>query len=387
MPFNLCLAEREALGLRRRLPAIDKVTGRQLFSAGKCYLNFAGNDYLGFSQAPELIKAADAAAREFGVGAVASPLVVGHQAIHRQLESELADWLGLDAVLLFSSGFSANQALIKALLTKEHLLWQDRLNHASLQEAGMLSPARMRRFAHNDMGALAKQLKPKAGLIVSEGVFSMDGDQGDWRGLSALADQTGNWLMIDDAHGLGVLGKQGRGTLSEQDVAPDKVHIHMGTFGKALGVSGAFIGGSQALVDYLHNHARSYVYSTHLPPPQAAAILAAVRLAQTADEPREQLQARIQQFRDGAANLPLQLLPSNTAIQPLLLGKELVGDEQATLNLSNRLREQGFWVGAIRPPTVPKGSSRLRITLSAAHSQADIAALLAALQESVKGEI
>ncbi|MGB5854202.1 MAG: aminotransferase class I/II-fold pyridoxal phosphate-dependent enzyme, partial [Oceanisphaera sp.] len=140
MPFNLCLAEREAVGLRRRLPAIDRVTGRQLFSAGKCYLNFAGNDYLGLSQAPELINAAAAAAREFGVGAVASPLVVGHQSIHRQLESELADWLGLEAVLLFSSGFSANQALIKALLTKEHLLWQDKLNHASLQEAGMLSP-------------------------------------------------------------------------------------------------------------------------------------------------------------------------------------------------------------------------------------------------------
>lgn len=386
MPFNLCLAEREALGLRRRLPAIDKVSGRQLVSQGKTFLNFAGNDYLGFSQAPELIKAANTAAREFGVGAVASPLVVGHQAIHRQLESELAEWLGLDAVLLFSSGFSANQAVIKALLTKDHLLWQDRLNHASLQEAGMLSPARMRRFAHNDMAQLAKQLKPKAGLIVSEGVFSMDGDQGDWRGLSALAKQTSNWLMIDDAHGLGVLGKQGRGTLSEQGVAVDKVHIHMGTFGKALGVSGAFIGGSQVLIDYLHNHARSYVYSTHLPPPQAAAILAAVRLAQTADEQREQLQARIEQFRAGAVNLPLQLLPSNTAIQPLLLGKELVGDEQAILNLSNRLREQGFWVGAIRPSTVPKGSSRLRITLSAAHSQADITALLQALQKAVSGK-
>ncbi|MGO4999148.1 8-amino-7-oxononanoate synthase [Oceanisphaera sp. W20_SRM_FM3] len=386
MPFNLCLAEREAAGLRRRLPAIDKVIGRQLVSQGKTFLNFAGNDYLGLSQAPELITAADAAAREFGVGAVASPLVVGHQAIHRQLESELAEWLGLEAVMLFSSGFSANQALIKTLLSKEHIIWQDRLNHASLQEAGALSPAKMQRFGHNDLAALAARLKDKAGLIVSEGVFSMDGDQGDWQGLSTLAAQTRNWLMIDDAHGLGVLGKQGRGTLSEQGVAATQVHIHMGTFGKALGVSGAFIGGSQALIDYLHNHARSYVYSTHLPPPQVAAILAAVRLVQGADDKREQLQARIQQFRAGAANLPLQLLPSNTAIQPLLLGKELVsggamGDEQMTLQLAARLREQGFWVGAIRPPTVPKGSSRLRITLSAAHSQADIAALLTALEK------
>lgn len=379
MPFNLSLAEREVLGLRRRLPAIDKVSGRQLVSQGKTFLNFAGNDYLGLSQASELIKASEQAAREFGVGASASPLVVGHQAIHRQLEAELSDWLGLEAVLLFSSGFSANQALIKTLLGKEHIVWQDRLNHASLIEAGVLSPAKMQRFAHNDMRALAAKLKSKSGLIISEGVFSMDGDQGDWQGLSALAEQSENWLMIDDAHGLGVLGKHGRGTLSEQGVVANKIQIHMGTFGKALGVSGAFIGGSQALIDYLHNHARSYVYSTHLAPPQAAAILAALRLVQTADDKREQLQARIRQFREGAKNLPFSLMPSYTAIQPLI-----VGDEQGTLRLSAHLRELGFWVGAIRPPTVPKGTARLRITLSAAHTKADIAALLAALQESVR---
>ncbi|MGO1793480.1 MAG: 8-amino-7-oxononanoate synthase [Oceanisphaera sp.] len=374
MPFNLSLAEREAAGLRRRLPAVDNVNGRQLVSQGKAYLNFAGNDYLGLSQAPELIKATAHAAHEFGVGAVASPLVVGHHAIHRELEAELADWLGLEAVMLFSSGFSANQALIKALLTKEHTLWQDRLNHASLQEAGLLSPARMQRFAHNDMAQLAAKLKPQSGLIVSEGVFSMDGDQGDWQGLSQLAAHSQNWLMIDDAHGLGVLGKQGRGTLSEQGIAADSVQVHMGTFGKALGVSGAFIGGSRALIDYLHNHARSYVYSTHLPPPQAAAILAAVRVVQTANQPREQLQARIAQFTAGAAQLPLTLMPSTTAIQPLL-----VGEEQACMQIANQLRERGFWVGAIRPPTVPKGSARLRITLSAAHSKEDLNALLSAL--------
>ncbi|WP_417614946.1 8-amino-7-oxononanoate synthase [Oceanisphaera sp.] len=379
MPFNLSLAERDAAGLKRSLPVIDRVSGRQLFSHGKTYLNFAGNDYLGLSQAPELITASDAAAREFGVGAVASPLVVGHQAVHRQLEAELTDWLGLEAVMLFSSGFSANQAVIKALLGKEHSLWQDRLNHASLQEAGLLSPARMQRFAHNDMAVLAGKLKPHSGLIVSEGVFSMDGDQGDWHGLTRLAGQSGNWLMIDDAHGLGVLGTQGCGTLSEQGIASHKVQITMGTFGKALGVSGAFIGGSRALIDYLHNHARSYVYSTHLPPPQAAAILAAVRLVQQADDQREQLQQRIAQFRHGTAQLPFSLLPSNTAIQPLL-----VGDEQATLQLAAQLREQGCWVGAIRPPTVPKGSARLRITLSAAHTAADITALLTALEKAIK---
>lgn len=381
MPFNLSLADREAAGLKRSLPAIDSVSGRQLFSQGKAYLNFAGNDYLGLSQAPELITAADAAAREFGVGAVASPLVIGHQAVHRQLEAELAEWLGLEAVMLFSSGFSANQALIKTLLSKEHTLWQDRLNHASLQEAGLLSPARMLRFAHNDMAALAARLKPKSGLIISEGVFSMDGDQGDWQGLSELAEQSGNWLMIDDAHGLGVLGQQGRGTLSEQGIAPEKVQVYMGTFGKALGVNGAFIGGSRALIEYLHNHARSYVYSTHLPPPQAAAILAAVRLAQAADDRREQLQERIAQFRQGAALLPFGLMSSRTAIQPLV-----IGDESRTLQLAARLRGLGCWVGAIRPPTVPKGSARLRITLSAAHSQADISSLLTALGKAGEGK-
>lgn len=374
MPFNLSLAKREAAGLRRRLPVIERVSGRHLSAEGKIYLNFAGNDYLGLSQSSELRAAANAAAHVFGVGAVASPLVVGHQAIHRQLEDELADWLAIESVLLFSSGFAANQALILSLLNKEHTVWQDKLNHASLQEAALLSPARLRRFAHNNMAHLAKLLAPQSGLIISEGVFSMDGDQGHWSQLVELAQATHNWLMIDDAHGLGVLGKQGRGTLSAQGISPSRVQITMGTFGKALGVGGAFIGGSRALIDYLHNHARGYVYSTHLPPPQAAAVLAAVRLARLADDKREQLQANITQFRQGAHNLPFSLLPSATAIQPLV-----VGDAELTLQLASHLRELGFWVGAIRPPTVPKDSARLRITLSAAHTHADINALLAAL--------
>lgn len=374
MPFNLSLAKREAAGLRRRLPVIERVSGRHLSAEGKTYLNFAGNDYLGLSQSSELRTAADAAAQAFGVGAVASPLVVGHQAIHRQLEDELADWLAIESVLLFSSGFAANQALILSLLNKEHTVWQDKLNHASLQEAALLSPARLRRFAHNNMAHLTKLLAPQSGLIISEGVFSMDGDQGHWSQLVELAQATHNWLMIDDAHGLGVLGKQGRGTLSAQGISPSRVQITMGTFGKALGVGGAFIGGSRALIDYLHNHARGYVYSTHLPPPQAAAVLAAVRLVRQADDKREQLQTNIAQFRAGAANLPYLLLPSTTAIQPLI-----IGDAELTVQLASRLRERGYWVGAIRPPTVPIGAARLRITLSAAHTKADISALLAAL--------
>ncbi|MDP5291357.1 8-amino-7-oxononanoate synthase [Oceanimonas sp. CHS3-5] len=378
MPFNLSLAEREAAGLKRTLPAIDRVDGRSLYSDGKQFVNFAGNDYLGLSRAPELREAAERAARDYGVGAVASPLVVGHQAIHRELESELCDWLGLESVMLFSSGFSANQAVIKALLSKEHTLWQDRLNHASLQEAGLLSPARMVRFAHNDMTALEKKLKPSAGLIVSEGVFSMDGDMAPWAELTRLANGSGNWLMIDDAHGLGVLGEEGRGTLAEQGLEASSVNIFMGTFGKALGVSGAFVGGSRELVEYLHNFGRSYIYSTHLPPPQAAAVLAAVRLVRKADDRRAHLRALVAQFRNGVAELPLQLLPSATAIQPLV-----AGEEAATLTLAAALKQQGLWTGAIRPPTVPKGSARLRITLSAAHTQADVQRLTDALHSAL----
>ncbi|WP_107852479.1 8-amino-7-oxononanoate synthase [Oceanimonas marisflavi] len=378
MPFNLSLAERDAAGLKRSLPVIERVDGRCLYAGGKHYLNFAGNDYLGLSRAPELLAASEQAARDYGVGAVASPLVVGHQAIHRELEAELCDWLGLGAVMLFSSGFSANQAVIKALLGKEHTLWQDRLNHASLQEAGLLSPARMVRFAHNDMNALAAKLKPAAGLIVSEGVFSMDGDTAPWPGLVRLARQSGNWLMIDDAHGLGVLGEEGRGTLAEQGLAASDVNVFMGTFGKALGVSGAFVGGSRELVEYLHNFGRSYIYSTHLPPPQAAAVLAAVRLVRKADDKRAHLRELVAQFRDGVSGLPLTLLPSATAIQPLV-----VGEEAATLRLAAALKQQGLWTGAIRPPTVPKGSARLRITLSAAHTQADVQRLIDALHSAL----
>ncbi len=378
MPFNLSLAEREAAGLKRSLPAIERVDGRCLYAGGRQYLNFAGNDYLGLSRAPELLAASEQAAHQYGVGAVASPLVVGHQAIHRELEQALCNWLGLEAVMLFSSGFSANQAVIKALPGKEHTLWQDKLNHASLQEAGLLSPARMVRFAHNDMSALERKLTPNAGLIISEGVFSMDGDTAPWPGLVSLARQSGNWLMIDDAHGLGVLGAKGKGTLAEQGLEASDVNIFMGTFGKALGVSGAFVGGSRALIDYLHNLGRSYIYSTHLPPPQTAAVLAAVRLVQQADDKRDHLQTLIRQFREGVSGLPFTLLPSSTAIQPLI-----VGEEHKTLELAAALKQQGLWTGAIRPPTVPKGSARLRITLSAAHTKADVQQLINALHAAL----
>lgn len=375
-PFGLgkALAGREQAALLRRRTATDGSTGASLVVDGRDYLNFCANDYLGLADHPAIKAAFKEGIDSYGAGSGASPLVTGYSRAHQQLEETLADWLGVEAVLLFNCGFSANQAVLKALLGKEHLLWQDRLNHASLQEMGSQLPCKMKRFGHNDMTALARQLEPNRGLVVSEGVFSMDGDQGPWPELARLAAQSGNWLMIDDAHGLGVLGPEGRGTLAAQGVAPASVHIQMGTFGKALGVAGAFVGGSRELVDYLVNFARHYVYSTHMPAAQACAVSKSIALVRAADESRAHLARLITRFRQGTAALGWQLGASDTPIQPLL-----VGESSAALQLAARLRDRGVWVSAIRPPTVPVGTARLRITLSAAHSEQDVDHLLEAL--------
>lgn len=375
-PFALgeALAEREQAALLRRRIATDGPTGARLVVDGRDYLNFSANDYLGLADHSAIKAAFKEGIERHGAGAGASPLVTGYSRAHQQLEETLADWIGVEAVLLFNCGFSANQAVLKALLGKEHLLWQDRLNHASLQEMGSQLPCKMKRFAHNDMAALERQLEPNRGLIVSEGVFSMDGDQGPWRELATLAAQSGNWLMIDDAHGLGVLGPQGRGTLAAQGVHPASVHIQMGTFGKALGVAGAFVGGSRELVEYLVNFARHYVYSTHMPAAQACAVSKSIGLVRAADDARAHLGQLIARFRQGAETLGWQLGASATPIQPLL-----VGESAAALQLAQRLRDSGVWVSAIRPPTVPVGTARLRITLSAAHREEDVDSLLYAL--------
>lgn len=372
-PFELsaALSGREQAGLLRSRIATDGASGGRLKVGGGDYLNFSANDYLGLADHPAIKSAFQEGIDRYGAGAGASPLVTGYSRAHQQLEETLAEWLGLEEVLLFNCGFSANQAVLKALLGKEHLLWQDKLNHASLQEMGSQLPCKMKRFGHNDMAALERQLEPNRGLIVSEGVFSMDGDQGPWRELSQLAARSGNWLMIDDAHGLGVLGPQGRGTLAAQGVNPAGVHIQMGTFGKALGVAGAFVGGSRELVAYLVNFARHYVYSTHMPAAQACAVSQSIALVRAADESRAQLGELITRFRQGAQALGWRLGDSNTPIQPLL-----VGESCAALQLAERLRECGVWTGAIRPPTVPVGTARLRITLSAAHREEDVDRLL-----------
>ena len=380
MPFDLQteLNERAQQGLLRQRQTLQSGQGRYITLHDQHYLNFSSNDYLGLAAKPFLIEAWQEGLDRWGAGSGASPLVTGYTEAHAQLEQTLAEWLQVESVLLFSTGFGANQAVIKALLQKEHIQYQDRLNHASLQEAGAQSSAKMLRFRHNDMAHLASLLQPRSGLIMSEGVFSMDGDQAPCQQLAELAANSGNWLMIDDAHGIGVLGEQGCGTLSQQGVAPDSVRIRMATFGKALGVAGAFVGGSRQLTDYLVNFARDYVYSTHMPPAQAHAISAAVAWVKQADDERAHLQALIQQFKAGIADLGLVAGESSTAIQPLI-----IGDADKAVAVANKLRERGLWITAIRPPTVPKGSARLRITLTAAHQPSDVSLLLNELKECV----
>jgi len=377
MPFDLtsALAAREAEGLRRQRQVLESGQGRHIRVQGREYLNFSGNDYLGLAARPELVAAWQQGLARWGAGSGASPLVTGYSRAHAELEETLAEWLGVEAVLLFSTGFAANQAVLKSLLGERHLQWQDRLNHASLQEAGAQSPARLRRFRHNDMAQLASQLEPERGLIISEGVFSMDGDQAPCQELVRLARESRNWLMLDDAHGLGVLGREGRGTLDSQGLANADVQILMATFGKALGCAGAMVAGSRTLIDYLLNFARDYVYSTHFPPAQAEALLAAIRWVRQADDERGHLQALIRRFRQGATELGLLLGESSTAIQPLL-----IGESREALRVAEQLRARGLWVTAIRPPTVPAGTARLRLTLTAAHVEQDIDGLLDCLE-------
>ena len=384
-PFALGdeLRVRQEQGLLRQRRVMQSGQGPRVQIDGRSYLNFSSNDYLGAAARPEIVRSWQQGLDIWGAGSGASPLVTGYTQAHQALEMALAEWLGVEAVVLFSTGFAANQAVLKALLKPSHQQWHDRLNHASLQEAGAMLPAKMHRFRHNDLAHLATQLQPQAGLIISEGVFSMDGDEAPCAELLALAEQSGNWLMLDDAHGFGVHGDGGRGTLAAQGVSHARVPILVGTFGKAFGTAGAFVAGSQELVAYLTNYARDYVYSTHMPAAQAVATLTALRWVLQADAERAHLQQLIRQFRQGASELGLTLLPSQTAIQPLM-----IGDSGQVMQVAQRLQAQGCWVSAIRPPTVPLGMARLRLTLTAAHSAADIEQLLRALalcQETLHG--
>lgn len=342
------------------------------------FVNFSSNDYLGLASDPEVIQASNEAATQFGVGSGGSSLVTGHSSLHEYLQSLVCDVTGMKRCMLFSSGFSANSGVISTLLNTNDLLLQDKLNHASLMDAGMQSSAVMKRFLHNDMARLERLLVDSSGvenrLIVTEGVFSMDGDSGDLTAISQLQQQHESWLMVDDAHGFGVNG-QGHGSCVAAGITPN---ILMATFGKAIGSSGAFVAGNDDCIDYLINSCRHYIYSTALPIPVIGATIKSINLSLQTWR-HDKLNERIAYFREHALHAGLALMPSSSAIQPII-----IGCSEDALKVSAYLKEQGLWVSAIRPPTVPKNTARLRVTLSSNHQLCDIKKLICHLIRAIE---
>lgn len=419
MPFTQLQAElgnRAAQSLLRQRRTLSSPQSPHIIVEGKPYLAFSSNDYLGLANHPQLIAALQRGAAEWGVGAGAAHLVNGHFTPHQQLEDRLAAFVGKPAALLFSTGYMANLGVVQALAGKDDTVFADKLNHASLNDAMLLSRATVKRYRHGDMAQLEQLLaKTQSGrkLIITDAVFSMDGDIAPLPELLALCEKYDAWLYVDDAHGFGVLGGQGRGVLSHFK-SPTATHfqrgelesaavfnpplakggggdlisgenqpslntpriIYMATLGKAAGVSGAFVAAERVVVDTLVNNAHSYVYTTAAPPALSVALLQSLQLVEQGDALRTHLRLLIAKLRSGLANLPWSLMPSQTAIQPFL-----IGDTRQTLALSEALRARGLWVAAIRPPTVPQGTARLRITLSAAHSEQDVEELIGALHE------
>lgn len=380
MAFDLAarLAERRAADLYRQRPLLESPQGPEVVVDGQRLLAFCSNDYLGLANHPEVIAAWQTGAKRWGVGGGASHLVVGHSTPHHQVEEALAELTGRPRALLFSTGYMANLGAITALVGQGDTVLQDRLNHASLLDGGLLSGARFNRYLHNDPASLASRLDKAVGniLVVTDGVFSMDGDLADLPALADVARARGAWLMVDDAHGLGTLGTQGGGIVEHFGLGVEDVPVLIGTLGKACGTAGAFVAGSEELIEALVQFARPYIYTTSQPPALACATLKSLELLRRETWRREHLTALIRQFREGAQQIGLQLMDSPTPIQPIV-----IGDSAQALRLSRMLRERGLLVTAIRPPTVPAGSARLRVTLSAAHSKAQVQLLLNALAE------
>jgi 8-amino-7-oxononanoate synthase len=344
--------------------------------AGRQVVNFCSNDYLGLANHPAVTKAFREASDLYGVGSGSAHLICGHTREHHALEEELAAFTGRERVLLFSTGYMANLGVLAALVGHGDKVFSDRLNHASLLDAAVLSRARLVRFKHADMADLDALLAANQAraMLVSDGVFSMDGDLAPLATLVDMAERYQVGLFIDDAHGIGVLGAQGGGIVQQLGLTQQQVPILMGTLGKAIGTFGAFVAGSADLIEYLLQKSRTYVYTTALPAALAVASRVSLSLLQTESWRREKLQVLISQFRAGAEQLGLPLLASPTPIQPLL-----IGDSLRALEISQQLLARGFWVSAIRPPTVPVGTARLRITFSAQHSEVQVDALLDAL--------
>ncbi|MHC6218657.1 8-amino-7-oxononanoate synthase [Stenotrophomonas acidaminiphila] len=368
---------RQAQGRIRVRRSVGRRDGVRLEVGGKWLTGFCSNDYLGLSQQFEVVAALQDAAGREGAGSTASHLVCGHHVLHEQLEHEMADWLGYPRALLFDSGFMANLAVQQALLSEESdVCVQDRLNHASLLDATRLAGCRLRRYPHLDSEGAMRQLKNAAdgaAMLATDGVFSMDGDVAPLRSLSLVARMQEALFYVDDAHGIGVVGEHGRGCVADAGLGMNEVPLQLATLGKALGGHGAVVLGEDSLIQHLAETARPYIYTTALPPAQAAASLAAVKLARRDHWRREKLAELIATFRDGARRNGLELMPSETPIQPLLCG-----DEATVMALATALEQSGFMVGAIRPPTVPEGRARLRITLSALHTIEQVQTLVEA---------
>lgn len=376
------LDERTSSGLLRKRRLLGSPQSAHIRADGADVLSFCSNDYLGLANHPVLIEALQRGIDQAGVGSGASHLITGHHAMHEQLEQALATFVGLPAALYFSSGYMANLGVVSALMHRGDAIFADKLNHASLNDAAVLSRADLHRYQHNDLAHLAKLLstsKAKRKLVLADAVFSMDGDVAPVQELLALCEQYDAWLMLDDAHGFGVLGEHGQGILSHFALQSPRI-IYMATLGKAAGVYGAFVAADQVVIDYLVQHARTYIYTTATPPALANAALAAIEVIKNDASRRAHLQRLIQELKQHLRLKKWQLMPSDTAIQPLL-----VGSNEGALQLSEYLLTQGILVPAIRPPTVPKDTARLRISLSAAHSTADVARLVSALQQAEKG--
>ena len=380
MSFDLSarLAARRADNLYRHRPLLESPQGPQVVVDGQPLLAFCNNDYLGLANHPQVIEAWQQGASRWGVGGGASHLVIGHSRPHHALEEALAEFTGRPRALLFSNGYMANLGAVTALVGQGDTVLEDRLNHASLLDAGLLSGARFSRYLHNDAASLAKRLEKAVGntLVVTDGVFSMDGNVADVPALAREAKAKGAWLMVDDAHGFGALGATGGGIVEHFGLGLDDVPVLIGTLGKAFGTSGAFVAGSEALIESLIQFARPYIYTTSQPPALACATLKSLELLRSEHWRREHLNRLIGQFRQGAEQMGLQLMDSFTPIQPIL-----VGDSAQAVRLSQQLRARGLLVTAIRPPTVPAGGARLRVTLSAAHTEAQVQLLLTALND------
>lgn len=371
-----------ALGKRqlyRRRRVVQSAPGREILVNGRTLLGFCSNDYLGLAADPRVAAAFKAGVDRWGAGAGASHLVSGHTSAHEELEEALADFTARPRALLFGSGYAANLGAINALLGPGDHVFEDRLNHASLLDGGWLSRAHFAWFAHGDAGDLEARLagcaeSSRRKLVVSDGTFSMDGDLCPLPGLVAAAHRHEAWLMIDDAHGMGVHGPGGCGVVDPAVHGLADVPVLVGTLGKAFGTAGAFVAGSEALVETLIQRARNYIYTTALPPAVAVATLASLRIAREEEWRRDRLRELVARFRAGAAQLGLRLLPSATPVQPVI-----VGESGAALALSAALESRGLLVPAIRPPTVPAGTARLRVTFSAFHEPGDVDRLLGAL--------